>query len=44
MRTIEEFVGRNPALRPLLRQMHQQVGGAWGWGMHLGLQPLPQRA
>ena len=41
MRAIEEFVGRNPALRPLLRQMHQQVGGAWGgawgWGMHLGL-------
>ena len=30
MRAIEEFVGRNPALRPLLRQMHQQVGGAWG--------------
>ena len=28
MRAIEEFVGRNPALRPLLRQMHQQVGGA----------------
>ena len=30
MRAIEEFVGRNPALRPLLRQMHQQVAGAWG--------------
>ena len=30
MRAIEEFVGRNPALRPLLRQKHQQVGGAWG--------------
>ena len=28
MRAIEEFVGRNPALRPLLRQMQQQVGGA----------------
>ena len=24
MRAIEEFVGRNPALRPLLRQMQQR--------------------
>jgi hypothetical protein len=49
MRCIEVFVGRNPALRPLLRRMHQEVGGAWGWGMGVGhapggLQPLPQRA
>tara|TARA_B100000780_G_scaffold119620_1_gene83850 strand:+ start:246 stop:404 length:159 start_codon:yes stop_codon:yes gene_type:complete len=27
-RAVEEFVGRNPALRPLLRKMQQQVGWA----------------
>ena len=27
-RVVEEFVGRNPALRPLLRKMQQQVGWA----------------
>ena len=46
MRCIEVFVGRNPALRPLLRRMHQEVGGpwgygggAWGWGMGVGRAP-----
>ena len=27
-RAVEEFVGRNPALRPLLRKQQQEVGGA----------------